>query len=129
MTKLNEEDLEDIGIVKLGHQKKILLAIKRVKDVLNGKVVPCINFCCQPSSSMGVQPTIAIGPMYQQQQQQQQPQDEQFTHLPSKATFYDPRMLPEHHQAQNYNPQAIQTHYQQHPAMAHAMVSFNIIFI
>lgn len=63
MTKLNEEDLEDIGIVKLGHQKKILLAIKRVKDILNGKVVPCINFCCQPS---GAQPTIAIGPIYSQ---------------------------------------------------------------
>lgn len=63
MTKLNEEDLEDIGIVKLGHQKKILLAIKRVKDILNGKVVPCINFCCQPS---GAQPTIAIGPIYAQ---------------------------------------------------------------
>lgn len=64
MTKLNEEDLEDIGIVKLGHQKKILLAIKRVKDILNGKVVPCINFCCQPSA--GAQPSIAIGPIYSQ---------------------------------------------------------------
>jgi CASK-interacting protein len=59
MTKLNEEDLEDIGIVKLGHQKKILLAIKRVKDILNGKVVvPCVNYCCQP--------TIANGPIYAQ---------------------------------------------------------------
>lgn len=59
MTKLNEEDLEDIGIVKLGHQKKILLAIKRVKDIINGKVVvPCVNYCCQP--------TIASGPMYSQ---------------------------------------------------------------
>lgn len=53
MTKLNEEDLEDIGIVKLGHQKKILLAIKRVKDIVNGKsVVPCVNFCCQPPTNM-----------------------------------------------------------------------------
>ncbi|XP_059469883.1 caskin-2 isoform X3 [Neocloeon triangulifer] len=31
------EDLEDTGIVKLGHQKKILLAIKRVKDIQAGK--------------------------------------------------------------------------------------------
>jgi SAM domain (Sterile alpha motif) len=31
------EDLEDTGIVKLGHQKKILLAIKRVKDIHAGK--------------------------------------------------------------------------------------------
>lgn len=65
MTKLNEEDLEDIGIVKLGHQKKILLAIKRVKDILSGKVVvPCVNFCCQPQ----MQPAIAIGPIYAQSQ-------------------------------------------------------------
>jgi hypothetical protein len=53
MTKLNEEDLEDIGIIKLGHQKKILLAIKRVKDILNGKnVVPSVNYC-QPSINPG----------------------------------------------------------------------------
>jgi hypothetical protein len=64
-TKLNEEDLEDIGIVKLGHQKKILLAIKRVKDIISGKVVvPCVNFCCQPQ----MQPSIAIGPIYAQSQ-------------------------------------------------------------
>lgn len=111
MTKLNEEDLEDIGIVKLGHQKKILLAIKRVKDILSGKiVVPCINFCCQPSS-MGIQPN---GPIYSQ------PQEEQFTHLPSKTTYFDPRILPDHQSSQAYNPQAIQTHYQ-HPSLAHAM--------
>lgn len=65
MVKLNEEDLEDIGIVKLGHQKKILLAIKRVKDILSGKVVvPCVNFCCQSQ----MQPAIAIGPVYTQSQ-------------------------------------------------------------
>jgi hypothetical protein len=38
------EDLEDTGIVKLGHQKKILLAIKRVKDIQAGKRVPCQPF-------------------------------------------------------------------------------------
>lgn len=53
----------------------------------------------------------------------QQPLEEQFTHLPSKTTFFDPRMLPEHHAAPAYN-QAIQTHYQpHHSAMTHAMVS------
>ncbi|PNF26571.1 hypothetical protein B7P43_G13253 [Cryptotermes secundus] len=40
VTQLTWEDLEDIGIVKLGHQKKILLAIKRVKDVRAGKRFP-----------------------------------------------------------------------------------------
>ncbi|XP_025837705.1 uncharacterized protein LOC108737168 isoform X2 [Agrilus planipennis] len=37
VTQLTWEDLEDIGIVKLGHQKKIMLAIKRVKDIRSGK--------------------------------------------------------------------------------------------
>lgn len=41
VTQLPWEDFEDIGIVKLGHQKKLLLAIKRIKDILSGKwVVP-----------------------------------------------------------------------------------------
>ena len=38
--QLTWEDLEDIGIVKLGHQKRILLAIKRVKDLKAGKIFP-----------------------------------------------------------------------------------------
>lgn len=37
VTQLPWEDFEDIGIVKLGHQKKLLLAIKRIKDILSGK--------------------------------------------------------------------------------------------
>lgn len=35
VTELQWEDLEEIGIRKLGHQKKITLAIKRVKSVLS----------------------------------------------------------------------------------------------
>ncbi|RZC42548.1 caskin-1 [Asbolus verrucosus] len=37
VTQLTWEDLEEFGIVKLGHQKKIMLAIKRVKDIRAGK--------------------------------------------------------------------------------------------
>ncbi|CAL4060841.1 unnamed protein product [Meganyctiphanes norvegica] len=37
MTQITWEDLEDIGINKLGHQKKVMLAIKRVKDIMSGK--------------------------------------------------------------------------------------------
>lgn len=37
MTQLTWEDLEDIGITKLGHQKKVMLAIKRIKDIMAGK--------------------------------------------------------------------------------------------
>ncbi|XP_076366614.1 uncharacterized protein LOC143255207 isoform X2 [Tachypleus tridentatus] len=36
VTELTWEDLEEIGIQKLGHQKKIMLAIKRVKTINNG---------------------------------------------------------------------------------------------
>uniref|UniRef100_U5ESM8 Putative caskin n=1 Tax=Corethrella appendiculata TaxID=1370023 RepID=U5ESM8_9DIPT len=52
VTQLTWEDLEDIGIVKLGHQKKILLAIKRVKDIISGKLVPC------SPTSFNVEPII-----------------------------------------------------------------------
>lgn len=37
VTQLAWEDLEEFGIVKLGHQKKIMLAIKRIKDIKAGK--------------------------------------------------------------------------------------------
>ncbi|KAK3920860.1 Caskin-2 [Frankliniella fusca] len=45
VTTLAWEDLEDIGIVKLGHQKKVLLAIRRVQDLRAGKRI-------QPSQEM-----------------------------------------------------------------------------
>lgn len=52
--------------MKLGHQKKILLAIKRIKDILSGKiVVPCVNYCCQPTMQ---QPPNTVGPIYAQSQ-------------------------------------------------------------
>ncbi|GFW01189.1 caskin-1 [Trichonephila clavipes] len=37
VTDLTWEDLEDIGIQKLGHQKRILLAIKRIEDINHGR--------------------------------------------------------------------------------------------
>ncbi|KAL1131174.1 hypothetical protein AAG570_012410 [Ranatra chinensis] len=43
-TQITWEDLEDIGIVKLGHQKRILLAIKRVQDLKAGKTFPPTPF-------------------------------------------------------------------------------------
>lgn len=54
VTQLPWEDMEDIGIVKLGHQKKLLLAIKRVKDIMSGKwVLPGLTpiLCSQVSDS------------------------------------------------------------------------------
>ncbi|XP_050080076.1 uncharacterized protein LOC126567813 [Anopheles maculipalpis] len=52
VTQLTWEDLEDIGIVKLGHQKKILLAIKRVKDIISGKMMGL-------TGPYGLSPTVA----------------------------------------------------------------------
>lgn len=37
VAQLAWEDLEEFGIVKLGHQKKFMLAIKRIKDIRAGK--------------------------------------------------------------------------------------------
>ncbi|XP_073976891.1 CRK like proto-oncogene, adaptor protein isoform X5 [Rhodnius prolixus] len=43
-TQITWEDLEDIGIVKLGHQKRMLLAIKRIQDLRAGKTFPPTPF-------------------------------------------------------------------------------------
>jgi len=37
VTQISIEDLEDVGLYKLGHQKRFLLAIKRIKDLKAGK--------------------------------------------------------------------------------------------
>ncbi|XP_052899951.1 uncharacterized protein LOC128306467 [Anopheles moucheti] len=58
VTQLTWEDLEDIGIVKLGHQKKILLAIKRVKDIISGKMMGG----SAGLAAYGLSPTIARSP-------------------------------------------------------------------
>ncbi|XP_053658633.1 uncharacterized protein LOC128707696 [Anopheles marshallii] len=58
VTQLTWEDLEDIGIVKLGHQKKILLAIKRVKDIISGKMMGG----SAGLAAYGLSPTIVRSP-------------------------------------------------------------------
>jgi hypothetical protein len=37
LNTLTWEDLEEIGIKKLGHQKKLMLVVKRMKEILNNK--------------------------------------------------------------------------------------------
>ncbi|XP_049276941.1 uncharacterized protein LOC125760642 [Anopheles funestus] len=59
VTQLTWEDLEDIGIVKLGHQKKILLAIKRVKDIISGKMM---GGSVAGLAAYGLSPTITRSP-------------------------------------------------------------------
>ncbi|XP_058809668.1 caskin-1 isoform X2 [Phymastichus coffea] len=48
VTTLTWEDLEDIGIVRLGHQKKLLLAIKRIKDIKAGKRIQPLDLARLP---------------------------------------------------------------------------------
>ncbi|XP_046733869.1 caskin-1 isoform X1 [Diprion similis] len=48
VTTLTWEDLEDIGIVRLGHQKRLLLAIKRVKDIRAGKRIQPLDLARLP---------------------------------------------------------------------------------
>lgn len=43
VTQLTWEDLEEVGIVKLGHQKKLMLAIKRIKDIKAGKRLTALD--------------------------------------------------------------------------------------
>ena len=37
MTLISIEDLEDIGIYKLGHQKRLLLAVKKIRNLLGNR--------------------------------------------------------------------------------------------
>jgi len=39
--QISIEDLEDIGLVKLGHQKRFLLAKKKAKDILSCRRPSC----------------------------------------------------------------------------------------
>ena len=39
VTQISIEDLEDVGLFKLGHQKRFLLAIKRIKELKSGRRV------------------------------------------------------------------------------------------
>lgn len=55
VTELTWEDLEDIGIQKLGHQKKILLAIKRVEDINQGRRP---NLVPEPPAHMQMHATL-----------------------------------------------------------------------
>ena len=100
VTQLTWEDLEDFGILRLGHQKKITLAIKRVKDILAGKYTPLSpsgnssdgSFCSSsdqqsssyrstPSSSHYAIPPSIMRPVYFPPQQQQIYQHYQQQHI------------------------------------------------
>ncbi|XP_023012415.1 CRK like proto-oncogene, adaptor protein isoform X2 [Leptinotarsa decemlineata] len=70
VAQLTWEDLEEFGIVKLGHQKKIMLAIKRIKDIKAGKRIHTdsnriyatqdvlVHAPMDPPPSPGLQPAV-----------------------------------------------------------------------
>ena len=61
------EDLEDVGLFKLGHQKRFLLAVKRIKELKSGRRVPAY-----PAAQPVPTPLPSNGSTFQPQQQQRQ---------------------------------------------------------
>ena len=61
------EDLEDVGLFKLGHQKRFLLAVKRIKELKSGRRAPSYP---TPQSSTGSSTFMPNNGSCQQQQQQ-----------------------------------------------------------
>jgi len=63
------EDLEDVGLFKLGHQKRFLLAVKRIKELKSGRRAPSYP---TPQSSTGSSTFMPNNGSCQQQQQPRQ---------------------------------------------------------
>jgi hypothetical protein len=106
VTNITWEDLDDIGILKLGHQKKFMLAIKRVQDILSGKKVP-------PSYVPSAYLTPVESCPFTQQQHQQPPRPAMAVHPPSMP--YPPQ-VPLHHQMIQMHQQTGQYHQQPTPS-------------
>ncbi|KAK3862714.1 hypothetical protein Pcinc_031449 [Petrolisthes cinctipes] len=85
MTQLTWEDLEDIGITKLGHQKKVMLAIKRVKDIMAGKKF---------NNSQDGRPQSHYGPHDILISREAGDGRDQFTGVPEFRTFSGPSHYP-----------------------------------
>jgi len=62
----SDEDLEDVGLFKLGHQKRFLLAVKRIKELKSGRRAPSYP---TPQSSNGSSTFMPNNGSCQQQQQ------------------------------------------------------------
>lgn len=119
VTQLTWEDLEDFGILRLGHQKKITLAIKRVKDILAGKYVPLTpgsngsgdgsfssteqphHFRPVPSSSHYAIPPSIMRPVYFPPQQQQIYHHYQQQHILQQQQVQQ-KQQPAYYQQQSY---------------------------
>ncbi|XP_048482825.1 caskin-2 isoform X3 [Plutella xylostella] len=94
VTQLAWEDLEDMGIVRLGHQKKILLAIKRVKDIRAGKRSisnqGSLDFTrLQPGQDLYPRELHSYQPTTWQQRSYRKPPDLNFDALPTSICATD----------------------------------------
>jgi hypothetical protein len=69
VAQISIEDLEDVGLYKLGHQKRFLLAIKRIKDLKAGKRCPQFPAVGTPKMT-----PHTMGPAYQANEFRAQPQ-------------------------------------------------------
>ena len=57
------EDLEDIGVYKLGHQKRLLLAIKKIKEINQGikRISQEESGCVYNTQEIPVPPSLQSG--------------------------------------------------------------------
>ena len=52
------EDLEDIGFYMLGHQKRLLLGIRRLKELSNGKLQSIAEYQPEEVAMSSLPPTL-----------------------------------------------------------------------
>jgi len=145
VTTISIEDLEDTGFYRLGHQKRLLLAIRRAKELLTGKRVnqPAVFQPQDVASGVGKlppRPSLSsfshsghfdiqqqqqhfqpVKQHHQQQQQhhqqQQQHQNQQLFHHNSQIQTFQPQQQQhnQQQQQQQHNQQQPQQHTAYHP--------------
>lgn len=116
VTQLPWEDMEDIGIIRLGHQKKLLLAIKRIKDILSGKwIAPGIastsHVSERPNTKIPYQKTKTDHNFFWQEFIMSQQPSSLKSHQKDPQTYYDqmfltqslPPMSTEHYQQMGFS--------------------------
>ena len=106
VAQISIEDLEDVGLYKLGHQKRFLLAIKRIKDLKTGK-----RYGPGPPGNLKMAAQTNI---YQTHDYRlpQQPQPMQQFHLPPQQQPQQQFHLhQQHHQQQQQQQQPQQMHH------------------
>eukprot|EP00090_Calanus_glacialis_P005081 TRINITY_DN13905_c0_g1_i1.p1 TRINITY_DN13905_c0_g1~~TRINITY_DN13905_c0_g1_i1.p1 ORF type:complete len:775 (-),score=100.21 TRINITY_DN13905_c0_g1_i1:376-2700(-) len=95
------EDLEDIGFYMLGHQKRLLLGIKRVKDIKSGKKISLPEYEPEEVTMSSLPPTL--------------PSKQSFSsfHMPPGQTQQSNQLrFPTHPEQSNFN-QSNQSNHQQ----------------